>query len=240
MTSRPVFPFPPEALVAENARCYLRRTDLSAKGPLRTGPFNFGGIDERWVIEISTGRMNEERWQPLEALVHQMDGNIGYVRAWDPARVLPRGRAAGIYQGQTVGGGQAFSDGQFFTDGTGFVDGGTVAKAGADTLRGSTDLLLQGLIPSRDDAFLVGDKLEVGGLLYMIVNQVRSNVSGEGLAQIRPRLRKPIKSGDTVNFFRPSSVFRLRTSSQGIVDRSRPKLGQFSVELIEIPEVELQ
>lgn len=231
-----IYPFPPNLLSAETARCFLRRQILQNPSPLRSARRTYGTVDERWVIEIATGTLDEARWQELEAIIHLIDGPVGFVRAWDPARVLPRGRAAGRYQEEQPGVGDPFSDSELFSDGTGFVDGGSVAAVDVALARGSRWITLSGLIPSRDDSILYGDKVEIEGFMYMAVSPGRSDAAGKSTFQIRPRLRTPLRGGELASFLRASSVFALRDDQQGIVDRRVPRLGTFSIDLVEIPE----
>lgn len=240
----PIYEFPRELLQPEKNRFFIGRRHLLSAQPWTAYMRVQGPVDERWVTKFSVANYQPDEWSRLEALMNRMDGQAGFVTAFDPARIYPRGSATGPTP-RTLGfpAGQPFSDGSYFSDGSGFVDVSPHIYVAAASHKGSDLVCVSGLKPNSAVAMAENDLLCItaGGLqwgyLHSVVADAASDSTGFAVLRIRPRLRRAVVAGDLVRIHHPTGVFSLSSEEDTQVERSYPLLGSFGCTLIEAPEV---
>lgn len=211
-----------------------------APTPRATGP-RF----ERWSAKLDFGPFTKGADGDLrfefEVWVKRLGGTSVAFKMWDPLRVYPRGVGAGIWNPRHPNGRQSQGrytiDGAYLIDGIYHIDdGSTLAYVGSDAARYADALHLTGLVPSAV-VFKAGDHIEVGGNLYMIMDEAVSDANGETTVLLAWRLHKPHLAGDQVNLHKPTGRFVLLTPDEGTMQRSY-STGQASIQAIEVPYLE--
>lgn len=227
---------------------------LVPEGEFSTGqwaptPRSTGPRFERWTAKLdfapfTKGANGDLRFE-FEVWVKRLGGTSVAFRMWDPLRVYPRGVGAGIwnprYPNALQNRGEYKIDGAYMVvgdDGKYYqIEGGsTLAYVGSDTARYSDALHLTGLVPSAT-VFKAGDHIEVGGNLYMIMDEAVSDANGETTVLLAWRLWKPALVGDQVNLHKPTGRFVLLNPEEGTMQRQY-STGQASIQAIEVPFLE--
>lgn len=211
-----------------------------AATPRATGP-RF----ERWTAKLdlapfTKGADGDLRFK-WEVFVARLRGTSVAFRLWDPMRIYPRGVGAGIWNPRLpngrVGSGQYTIDGSYLIDGIHHIEGGsTIAYVGSPADRYADTLHITGLVASAT-VFKQGDHIEVGGNLYMIMEDAVSDGDGETSVLLSWKLWKPALEGDQVNLHRPTGRFVLLSPDEGTMQRSF-STGQASIQAVEVPYVE--
>jgi hypothetical protein len=80
----------------------------------------------------------------------------------------------------------------------------------------STVLYTRGWIPSTHRLLLPGDYLQVGARLYLCLDNVFSDSSGDAGINIWPSIRETPPDGTPINFSRPQGLFRLSDNARTI------------------------
>lgn len=195
------------------------------------------------VVELASfqpGERGDRRFE-FEAFIDRLSGTTVAFRLFDPWRILPRGIGAGIWNPREPNGrrstGSHVIDGAYFVDGKYRIDSGsTLAYVEEDAPRYADSIMMSGLVPDAL-AFKVGDDFEVGGNLYRVMDDARSDAAGRSRVLLSWRLWKPALAGDRINLHRPSGRFVLADVDQGIIQRSF-SVGQASIQAIEVPVTE--
>lgn len=201
--------------------------------PRSTGPRHM-----RWSCDLQMTTMSakdgDDKTQKWEATMARVKSRPFTMRLYDPSKRLPSGKGAGIYRGQT--GATVYQiDSQYQIDGQyGILGGATVAQVATAAERYADTLHLKGLLAS-STVFKDGDHIEVGGNLYMVNGDAKSNSSGETTVRILWKLWKPALVGDVVNLQNPTGRFMLRNIDGGLLNRTL-NLAAATLSAIEIPD----
>jgi hypothetical protein len=137
-----------------------------------------------------------------------------------------------------------WSDGRTWSDGRGWESGfmPPFVVVDEDALPGDTSVVLRAFPANVDRALRTGDLFEHRpnaiparlGLLYEVVNDLRTNSDGKARVQFEPGLRAAMKAGDQIVIRYPTSVFSLATDQEGVISRMAPgNLGSFGLNLTE-------
>jgi hypothetical protein len=220
---------------------------LTPEGEFSTGqwaptPRSTGPRFDRWTAKLDFGPFTKGASGDLrfkwEVFVARLRGTAVAFRMWDPLRVYPRGVGAGIWNPRSPNGRRSL--GQYTIDGANLIDGiyhiddgSTIAYVGSDAARYADALHITGLVPSAT-VFKAGDHIEVGGNLYMIMDDALSDANGETTVLLAWRLWKPALVGDQVNLHKPTGRFVLLSPDEGTMQRSQAT-GEASIQAIEVP-----
>jgi hypothetical protein len=173
-----------------------------------------------------------------EAFIHSLDGVAVAFKIYDPLRVLPKGRGAGLSRGAPfteiprVVSGTNYQ----FTNEAKLVAGSGLAQVHTDAARYADSLVMTGLVASAV-VFRPGDLLEIGGNLHEVRAIAQSDASGNARVMLNNRLWKPALAGDIVRIEAPRGRFLLAGADQGRAVRSIIT-SSASVDMIEVPYVE--
>lgn len=105
----------------------------------------------------------------------------------------------------------------------GVVSGTILVKGAGQT---GQSLIVDGFTPSTANVFVAGDQIQIGNYLYMILNTVSSNGSGEATLDIWPALRSSPADNASVIYTNPKGLFRLDSS---IVGWSADEVGMYNI-----------
>lgn len=205
-----------------------------------------GGIRQKlWVPTVQAAdflrnRRVDRRYR-FETFIDRLDGSSVAFRLWDPWCVYPRGVGAGIWNPIYPDGrrshGEYVIDGAYLIDGQYHIDGGsTLAYVGENAPRYADSILMTGLVPNAT-VFKEGDKFEVGGNLYRVMDDALSDSNGDARVLLSWKLWRPAVVGDQINLHKPTGRFVLADVDQGIIERAF-STGQASISAIEVPYVE--
>lgn len=196
-----------------------------------------GPLVQRWQAKLSFPTQKEADWREWDAIIADLGGTAGTLRAFDPARRQPYFNRIAT---PTV---ETWDDATTFSDSTAWESGLLPPSCAVDqaAYRGATDLVLRGLPASLAAALRGGDLFElrpnglpaVHGHLYLITRTANTDATGRTRVVFRPPLRAGVADGDMVVLRDPRSVFRLGSDDQGEIQVTGRHLGRFGLTLIE-------
>src|SRR5690606_12342811 len=126
----------------------------------------------RWVCRMEFRNRDFRLASRLDALLARLEGPVHEVAIFDFRRPLPRGTAG------TAGARTDFTDDTAFTDGTAFTEYTSdpmVAVAAA----ANTDLVYTEGWAVSETVLMAGDYVGLNGRLHMVLDDVRSDGSGD-------------------------------------------------------------
>lgn len=202
-----------------------------------------GLVSQRFEAKLTMPTMPSDAWRELDGLIAALAGTGGKVRLWDHARPQP-------YYNKVATETQANWDTGSQWDGKVGWSAGLLpplVTVGSAAVRGATDMLLSGFPASLDAVLRRGDLFEIRpngsaadyGHLYLCTGTMNSNSDGDGRVYFMPGLRRGVAAGDVVVLGAeagpfPSSVFRLSSDDEGLIDVQAPDFGVFGLTLIEV------
>lgn len=221
----------------------LRAFNVSAIGSQTREVFAGGLIVQRFEVKMSMPDMNEDKWREHDGLIARLRGIGGFIRLWDAARPEP-------YYNQAVTRTQEFWSGPTtWTDETGFASGPLPPFVAVRTaaVRGDSSVVLQNFPASKLAVLRPGDLFEIRpngqwvehGHLYLVTRTANSDANGYARVYFEPGLRTGVAAGDQVvlgdgkSVF-PSSVFRLSSDEDGLIDVRSPNIGSLGISFIEV------
>jgi hypothetical protein len=74
-------------------------------------------------------------------------------------------------------------------------------------------LITDGWTASADNVLLAGDYLQVGNHMYMVLNDVDADGSGEATIDVWPRLRADVDNNDAITTSSAKTIWRLSTNA---------------------------
>jgi len=179
----------------------------------------------RWMCRMEFVRRDNRKAARIDAFLAQLDGAAARVALFDFRRPLPRGTAG------TPGATTLFTDGFGFTDGTGFTEYASEPELALAAATNDETIYTTGWAVS-ETVLLAGDYIGLAGRLHMVLEDVRSDGSGDATLRLRPRLRGPASIGARVTFVRPTALFRL--AENGIDNRAEAgPLSSYSLTFVE-------
>lgn len=235
--------FPADLIHVDRCKFYIGRRHLATTNPWSAFSRVQGPLDERWIADITRTREAIADWARFEAFIDELDGSAGFFTIYDPALKFPRGKAAGGNPLNLDTDNVAFDDDSFFDDGTGFTEGAGFGSVALVAPAGSEFLRIKGLQVSEASSLLKNDRFTIMlpgqsyGYLHKVQGDTASDASGEATVKIRPRLRRPVRVDQIVQFNFARGVFQLKNEEQGRVERSAPLIGQSGFSLVEAHEV---
>jgi len=220
----------------------LRAFNISALASQTQELIPGGLIVQRFEAKLTMPDMEEERWRDHDGLFAALRGTGGKIRLWDHARTEP-------YYNQTVTPTTALWDaGASWSGGAAWAAGKLppIVAVGETASRGTNNILLKGFPPSLSGVLRRGDLMEFWpngipaehGHLYPVTRRANSNASGQCRVYFEPGLRKGLRAGDACVIggggLKPSSVFRLASDDEGLIDVRGAMIGSFGVSFTEV------
>lgn len=235
--------FPKSALRVSESTFHLSTEGEYSTGAFSPTPRSTGPRHQRWRTDVSTTALSdidgEDQRMTWEATIASLQGTFIAMKLYHPARILPRGKGAGLYRigHQHYHGDGYLIDGQYRIDGEyEIVDGSPYAYVAEDAARYDDTIVMTSLVPS-ELVFRRGDHFGLGGNLYMIMDDATSDENGEVRVRFLWKLWKPALTGDRIDLFQPTARFVL-TSQDGGTMTHVPLFGTASFSAIEVPYVE--
>lgn len=234
---------PAELLTPQGESFHLVPQGEGFTGAFNPRPRSGGPRYMLWSCVLEHGALHDSPERDFriewEAFIHKLGGTSTAFRVFDPKRCLPRGKAAGLWLGQTdrteyfrTDGGSSWS----ISTASRRVGGAGFCLVGADAPREANAVVLSGLVAG-ETVFRRGDLVEIGGNLHEIGEEAVADASGRSAVTLNNRLWKPALAGDMVNLTRPRGRFVMIDNGQG---RSRRNMvtAAATLECIEVPYVE--
>lgn len=171
-----------------------------------TQAFVWPGADE-WSVKLTLAPIVTTQRGPWSAWLMQMRGMLRATLISDPSYTGATGR---------LGGSAPVIDSS--------VSGNNLASA--------TRLFVRGLAANTAGVFQPGDQIQIGYRLHTFLDELSSDGTGKGSAEIWPSLREPPADGSAIITANPQGLFRLANNTRGYSsDISRTT--QISFQLVE-------
>lgn len=232
------------AIPADLFRIRERSFRLAPRSLGSTGLFSqalrpYGPVSRRWTADLEFTALEETRWPELDAIVADLGGRAGTLRAHDPARARPQ------YDGLATETTTTWDGPTTWDDGTGWAEGTLPPSVavGAAAVRGATDLQLAfgSGFASLSAVLRRGDLIEIQpagipadhGHLYMATSVANTDTSGGTGLSIVPPLRAGIAAGDKAVLRNPSTVFHLASDDVGDISVDPAGHGRTGLTLVE-------
>lgn len=204
-------------------------------GFISTGPrFMFWSADlELAPMYQEGGKDLRRRWSAFRT--RNQGGAVAF-RIYDPFRIAPSGKGAGISSDGTVGKEVKLIDsaGRKFSMGRQTIhEGSSTCTVYEAAPRHSESMVMTGLVPNAD-VFYEGDLFEVGGNLYEISQDARSDSSGRARVFFMWLLWKGAVVGDIVTLVKPTARFQFSSVTEGQMSQDLIT-GQASFKAVEVP-----
>lgn len=217
----------------------LQTLSFTSPEVVASGARVYGPVAQRWVAELEfaadrnvRGSTHQRDLGELDAFFAALDGQVQTFSMWPPHRKVTRGTAAGF-----TGFGDVLWDGGVTWDNVvKWASGNTHCTLLSAATAGSERIILAGLTANQVRSFIAGDMISIGGNLYMIVNDARSDSSGNCGVNVRPRLRKAEAAGARVDLYKPTGRFMLAGADAARI-RYGVHIGDASMSVIEVPFV---
>lgn len=235
-----IFDWPDDLCAGLETRFFLRSFSISATQFITRARSVYGPTSQMWGCDIVVPRLDARKAQRAAAFISHTAGISGLIRMWDPKRPRPWCNRSPQHKPVV----SRWSDGTLWQDGTGWDDAPVAqfAIVGETAERGATDLMISGLTPLLQPAFVAGDLLEIRpdgapaehGHLYEIWKDANTDASGMTRVSITPGLRAGVRYGDQVVLDRPKSLFRLIDDDQGVLEHRSTQIAEIGFSLIEV------
>jgi len=222
---------------------YLAPSNLQSVSPYTGQATPYGPQTQIWTAKLTFPTMSPRDhrgmpWRQVQGFITRLRGIGGMLRIVD----YHRQRSA--YDQNRAGAEESWSDNQPFSDGRGWSVGYLPPSIVADepAREADTSVVVRGLPASLHQALDMGDLFEVrpGGIavphghLYEVSFRADTGASGKTRLYFEPGLRKGVAAGDMIVLREPTSVFRLATDQEGIVQRGLASFGEMGMSLTEV------
>lgn len=214
----------------------LVTVQTQSNSPFSPNAVRYGGARfQQWTCDLEMARMNRETWQAYEAWAANIMDKAFAFELYDPTKQYPLGLNGGINsetlktltnQPFTSGSGDSYISG-------GIYDGSTFCRVLNDYARYSNSIVVEGL-PVDSVVLKRGDNFSLGGNLYMVRGECKSNSEGQARIDFLWKLHKPQIEGDIVDFYKPKGRF-IMPDGIAAVSKSPPLLGNFNISAAEYP-----
>lgn len=220
----------------------LRSFNVSAVGSQNREYIPGGLMVARWEAKLSFADMNEEKWREHDGLIARLRGASGLLRLWDAARPEP------FYNQAVTKSVTPWDGGTTFTDAPGFEEGALPPFVAVDAAaaRADNNLVLSQFPASKTAVLRSGDLVEFRpngiavphGHLHVVTRSANSNPDGKARVYFEPGLRGALVAGDMCVLgggdLRPTTVFRLASDEEGLIDVRAPNIGSLGLSFIEV------
>ena len=223
---------------------YLAPSNLQSISPYTGQATPYGPQTQIWTAKLTSPTMSpgDRRgmpWRQVQGFVTRLRGIGGMLRIVDYHRQRPAYDQLRASPSEVP-----WSDDTLFTDGHGWSVGYLPPTVAADAMarEGANSIVVRGLPASLRSALDAGDLSEVrpGGVhaahghLYEVMVRADTDAAGRTRLYFEPGLRKQVAAGDMIVLREPTSVFRLATDQEGIVQRSIASFGDMGMSLTEV------
>ena len=204
-------------------------------GNISTGPrFMF------WSAEIDISPMFQDGAKDLRrrwsAFVTRNQGTSVAFRIYDPFRMAPSGRGAGISSdgvSQTQRRIRDAAQRRFTISGHRLLEGSSTCAVYEAAPAYSDSVVMEGLEPNAD-VFFEGDLFGLGGNCYEITQDARSDANGRTRVFFMWRFWKGHVAGDIVTLVKPTARFQFVSSEEGTLAHNLVT-GEASFKAVEVP-----
>lgn len=219
-------------------RFYLRSFSLQSVASFTGEVSPYGPTAQRFFCEFTLPAKSEADSRTLSGIISRARGISGLFRIYDTARKEPGYNAAITTTTETWDDGTGFSDNTLWESGPlpNYVAVNTAA------VRGDNSILMEGFPVNLTKALRLGDLFEIRpngqpttfGHLYEVVVDANTDASGQTRVYFEPGLRAGVAAGDQIVLKNPTSVFRLVSDEQGVIDRDRTLIGRLGLSFMEV------
>lgn len=214
-----------------SSRFRPQAVNLTSRGMFTGKQLVDGPVYQVWAAFIEFPQLDREQWQALEADIVRAYDNRQPFRIFDPLRQNPVGAwgNTGAAPGTPWGDDTPWGDGSLWSDA--YYDGMSAAE---NAPAGRDSLLLSGAPANQVKCIAKGDVCEIDGFLYEVVNTANADSLGRVRANLRPRLREAVVTGQQIIAQRAMGSFYVKDPGAFMLTRnSFTRWGQTSLEFIE-------